>query len=328
MDNVFFSDELPIDNDNIDISGLQKAEIIPDNCVMVRLEISAAGLEKQFASGEVIQDDGIDNTLVKTSKNLVDKKYLDPIKKCDGRMRETMYRIGMRPKFLGNGNVIVPIRLLSHMVQSIEQYREEREALVNSLISQYEAAKQETHDRNPALYREEEYPTVEQLRDKFQVSYNIFSVAFPDILERIEEGAVDDMNNRLAAEMRVQREAQTKQLEDAVDEIKQGLRAGFYELVSNLEDKVRGVGTERKVFKPGFVSAMRTFLETFDAKNIGNDSELSDMVSKCKQVLAGVSPDSIRNNYEVRLKLETELGSIKKNLSELMEPASRSATFA
>lgn len=327
--NLFFDSTAPIEVEAsaVDLSNLTQAEIIPDQCVLMKLEINTPGFQKQFASSEVIDEAGIDNTLIKTSKSLIDKRYLDPITKLDSRMRADMYQIGMRPKFLGNGNVIVPNKLLHYTIRRLEFYQTERAALIDTLIGQYEEAKAETLARNPDLYREEEYPTQEELRSKFNVSWNIFSVAFPDVMDRIESATVTEMGTRVAAALDKQRQAQETQLAEAVEECKQGLRSGFYELVSNLEDKVRGIGTERKVFKPGFIANFRTFLETFDAKNIMNDEELAAQVAKAKAVLSGVSPDAIRNSMDVRVKLETELGSIKNDLASMTENPGRKVSF-
>lgn len=330
-DNIFFDGNLPeeVDSTPIDLSNLTKAEILPDNTVMLRLEIQSPGFQKQFASSEIVDDrKDIDCTLVKTSKSLIDKRYLDPVTRLDSRMRSDLYQIGMRPKFLGQGNVIVPLKLLHYTIRRLDNYKAEREILVQQLVENYEEAKAEAKRRNPDLYREQEYPTVDVIREKFSVSYNIFSVAFPDIIDRIEAGVVTEIGEKVTASLNAQKAIQQKQLEEGVEEIMTGLRAGFYELVTNLEDKVRGIGTERKVFTPGFVASFRTFLETFDAKNIMNDQELAGMVNRVRSVLSGVSPDSIRNNLEVKIKLESELGAIKDNLSNLTQKATRKASFA
>ena len=329
--NLFFDTDadLVVDDIAVDLSNISQAEIIPESCVLMRLEIESAGFQRQFASGQIIDDEdtGIDATLVVTSKRLIDRKYTEAITKLDNRMRSDIHQIGMRPKFLGKGNVIIPIKLLRYTLRKLSLYKEEREGLVEGLINSWEQAKSEIKERNPDLYREDEYLTVEELRDKYSVTYNIFSVSFPDTLDRIKAGVVEGLAAEMEPELRKMQEVQAKRLEEGVTEITQGLRAGLYSLVDGLEDKVKGVGTERKVFKPGFVSNMRTFLETFDAKNIGNDQELAEMVRRAKKVLSGVSPDAIRNSLDVRVKLESELGEIKNILSEQMEPMTRAASF-
>lgn len=328
--NLFYDpDSENICDDVVDIEGLAQAEILPQNTVLLRLEIESAGFQRQFASGQIIDDEnaGIDATLVVTSKRLIDRKYTEAITKLDNRMRSDLHQIGMRPKFLGKGNVIIPIKLLRYTLRKLDLYKQEREMLIDGLVGSWEQAKAEIKERNPDLYREDEYLTVEELREKYSVTYNIFSVAFPDTLDRIKAGVVEGIAEELEPELRRMQQVQAKRLEDGVSEITQGLRAGLYDLVDNLEDKVRGVGTERKVFKPGFVSNMRTFLETFDAKNIGNDQQLAEMVRRAQSVLAGVSPDAIRNSLDIRVKLESELGEIKNILAEQMEPMSRAANF-
>lgn len=337
-ENTFFNDGVPETIDTMPIRAAAQHEIIPSNSVMLRLEIKGTALQKQFASAEVIENDEVCPELVRTTKNLIDRKFLDPILKLDSRMRSDMYLIGLRPKFLGDGNVIITHRLLGYAIDVIERYKSARQELVENLIERWEEAKLDAATRNPALYREEEYPTPNELRDRFSVTYNIFSVGFPDVLERIEEESLAQIGEKVNAELASVRqetlrslmETRTRQqneLTEAVNEIKEGLRAGFLELVSNLEGKVKGIGTERKVFKPGFVRSFRIFLETFDAKNLANDEELAGMVQRARQVLNGVTPEQIRNDLDVRVEIERELGSIKDNLNDLMQPLSRKASF-
>lgn len=338
--NIFFDESVPaeIDATPVDVESLTKAEIIPENCVMMQLAIGSTAMQRQFGSSTVIHSDEIDTKLVKTTKQLIDKKYLDPISKLDGRMRNDMYQFGMRPKFLGTGNVIVPIRMLHYVVGRIEAYKRERGRLIDDLIERYPEAKEETKRRSPELYDESEYPSSESLRDSFTVSYNMFSVGFPDIVERIEGAVVQEVGRKAdaaAASMLAENDAiltqarvnQQKELEEAVNEIRQGLRLGLKTLNEGLHDKIRGMATERKVFKPGFVSAMRTYLETFDAKNITNDTELSALVNRTRELLNGVSPELIRNDLDTRVRIDRELASINSQLNEMTEAAVRPARF-
>lgn len=316
-ENLFYNDVAGVDETPIDISNLAKAEVLPKESVMLRMQIKGSEFQRQVASGEVIDKEGVDLTLVTTTKRMIDKKYLDPISKLDSAMRGDLYRIGLRPKFLGPGTIIVPIRLFNYTMAKIETFKQERERLVGRLIAQWEEAKLEIQLRNPDLYKEEEYPSIDEVRSMFSVDTQFFSVSFPEILERVNE----DVYREHKAEAE-------RQLEEALDEIKQGLRAGFYDLVLNLEDKVKGIGTERKVFKTGFVKDMRMFLETFDAKNLANDTELSNLVNQARRVLSGVSPEAIRNNLDVRITIEQELGSIRETLDAMVENRGRKATFA
>lgn len=327
-DNLFFDSITAEEFPQVDTLQFEKAQVLPENSVMLQLEIGGISFEKKVATAEVSDKEGIDKSLISTTKKLIDKKYLDPISRLDGRMRQTLYDIGLRPAFLKNGSVLVTINMLAYTVRKIEDYKRERQLLINDLLAVYEQAKLDAQTRSPALYREEDYPSVAELSERFAVRYNLFPVAFPDIIERLEAELVQEADAEVRRSIRLARQEKMRELEEATDEIKLGLRSGFLDLVANLEDKVRGVGTERKVFKPGFVNGFRTFLETFDAKNIMNDDQLKELVDRARVVLDGVSPDSIRNNMEVRVRLEQELAGIKTALAGMVETPGRAASFA
>jgi hypothetical protein len=320
-DNVFFDSNTPdvVEDVNIDVSSLTTAEIIPASSVLLRMIIQGTTFQKQVATGEVVdKDKDIDVRMVTTTKRMIDKKYVSEIQSLDGAMRSDLRRIGLQPKFLGTGNVVIPLSLVNYTMARINEYKAKREKLIDNLISSYEQAKQDARERSPDLYSEMDYPSVDDIRQMFQVSTNFYSVSLPEVLESVNETVY-----RETAELRRQ------QLSEAVDEIRLGLRAGMLELVTDLEGRVKSVGTEKqKRFTSGFTHEMKIFLDTFDGKNsIAGDTELADMVNKARAVLDGVSPESIKNNVEVQVAIERTLGEIRQNLSEMVETRTRKASF-
>lgn len=297
---------------------LPKFEIIPANSLIFKMQINAPTFTKKVKTSSVVDSNkAVSASDLSVSKKMIPKRYLDSITQLDGRQRADISRLGMRTEYLGKGSLLIPVGVVLRLTNMLDMYRETRQRLIDSFIEKYEQAKEDFKKSSPELYKEHEYPTAEDVRRAFSFSYHFFNVNVPSILESVSESVFKNEQSKLQ-----------KELEEALDEIKQGLRAGFLELVANLEDKVRGLGTERKRFTKGFVTEFKTFLETFDAKNISNDAELKALVDRCKGILDGVSPDNIRNSIETQIKLEKELGAVREELEQHVEAPKRQARFA
>ncbi len=305
-----------------DLSALAHEEILPENSVLLKLTISGCDFKKTINSDDLVHDgDEIDSRLINAQKRLIDKQYLKDIQKLDSHVRRMLYDIGFRPKFLGQGTVIIPLGVFNYTISILDRYEADRAVLIERLFERYEEAKRDVALRSPQTYCEDEYPTVDELREVFKVDRNFFSVSFPKVLEKLSEQAATDVYKN-------EKQKYNEQMNEAMTEIKQALRGGFVELVDGMLDKVRGIGTERKVFREGFVEKWKIFLDTFDGKNLSNDTELAALVAQARGVLSGVSPDNIKNSVETRINIENSLSEIKNNLDGMIGNVKRKARFA
>jgi hypothetical protein len=311
--NTFFeSSEVPeFDNIATDVNQLRKAEVLSENTVLFRVEIGGFGNSKGITSGEVMEDgegeDSVDKDMVNASKKLMDKKYIDAIGKCDTRFKKTFYGLGNRPSFLARGMVIIKVDAIRKAQAVLELYKGERQELVNQLLDNYEEAKADARRRLKKLYDENDYPSRDKLRDMFKVYSTMMAISFPEVLEQVDI----EMYN----EYRQQHE---KEMEAALEECRQGLRVGLNSLIKNLLGKVSGIGTERKQFKDGFVNNVKDFLNFFDAKDVTNDAELREQVERIRNLLDGVSPDDLRNDFSVRVRIENELSKVSRSLDSML----------
>lgn len=317
MSNQFYNADETINIDvTPDLSGVQQAEILNKACIILRLKIHGKSFSKRIASTDVLDPSKkMRAGSVRTTKQFIDPKYLEQINRLDSAIRNRIaYSVALtKPDFIASGSYLIPAGLYAYTDQLLEEYREKRLELLQELREIYPQAKLEFEAANPDLYDETDYPPVDRLEQLFTVEWSAYSVSPPESLKQVSAAVFRREEEKLKAEMSA-----------ALDEIKQGLRAGFSELVTSMVAKVRGIGKERRVFTSGFVETFRDFLNTFDAKNLADDRELARLVDDTRKLLDGVSPDAIRNNIEVKLTIENGLGQIERELSNLTEEKVRS----
>lgn len=311
QDNVFFDSNniIQFDDKEVDLTKLDRSQVLSANTVLFRVTIGGFSNEKKVSTSKIVDEKKlIDKTLVKTTKKLIDKTYFDGITQLDGEFRRRLSALGHKPSFIASGYTLIPVNAIRHAVRELKDYRDKRQVMIETLISRYPEAKSNAKQRSPDLYVEADYPTVEDLRRKFYVSEDIQGVEpFPDILHRIDA--------ELAAEYQ---EKQTKMKADALEEIEFSMREELAEFINNLLDKVTKMDTERKVFSDGFVRNFRDFIDFFDVKNITKDDELSKQVEIVKNLLNGVTPDDLRNNFETKRKVEINLSKVSAALDSMM----------
>jgi len=63
---------------------------------------------------------------------------------------------------------------------------------------------------------------------------------------------------------------------------------------------------------------IQEFLTDFDTLNITNDTELSAQVERCKAIMSGVNPDSLRSNSAFRSGIVASMASVQTSLNSMM----------
>jgi hypothetical protein len=277
--------------------------------VMLRLQVSGTDFRRSVKVEEIADDvvmEEVDTQFVKVSKALVHPKYIQPVNILDSSVRSTVYSMGFKPDYVGDGVVMLPVTLINQVNTMLKSYIEQRTKAVEMLVERYDQAKEEARQANGLLYRETEYPTHDEVRSKFTVSYRFFTTSIPDTIQAISQSIFEE-----------ERRKADETWEGVAEEVREALRVSFKELVASMADKVTNLGTEKRVFKQGFVENFRLFLETFEARNLTNDEELSRLVRSASDLLDGVNPDMLRKNIEVRTVVEQGLNKIKESLKDM-----------
>jgi hypothetical protein len=103
-------------------------------------------------------------------------------------------------------------------------------------------------------------------------------------------------------------------------QVKAALRVGFHKLINHLVDRLTpGPDGGRKRFAPTTITKIVDFLELFSARNVCGDKELALLADEAKEVLAGHTPQSIREDEEALAFVASRMSVVKDNLDKLVQ---------
>ena len=135
------------------------------------------------------------------------------------------------------------------------------------------------------LFRIEDYPSKDQLRDRFSIRYRIKPA--PDAEHFIAQLASDDTD-------RVKRDIERhieEQLHDAVGDLYRRLA----EAVERVSERLNEDGDGKPlVFRETMISNIRDLVDVVPQLNIFGDQRLAGLCEEVKDRIAGVEPDSLR----------------------------------
>lgn len=213
--------------------------------------------------------------------------------------------------YLENGLFAVKL----DMVDEIDGYLRDankalKEGFIPTLLDGYEAAKERsrTDGELGRFYREEDYPTAQELATLFSFEWRWITLEVAkDLPPEIRKREIIKMKQAIA---------------DAQAEIIRALREGFGEVVKRMIERLgkEDDGTPKK-FKDTLIENFNDFFETFDARNLMNDAELAAVVANAKSILKDVQPDLLRKNMTMRGKVRTAMAEVKETVDELIQDA-------
>ena len=135
------------------------------------------------------------------------------------------------------------------------------------------------------LFRIEDYPSKDRLRDRFSIRYRITPV--PDADHFIARLASDDTD-------RVKRDIEShieEQLHDAVGDLYRRLAEAVERVSERLDEDENG---KPLVFRDTMISNIRGLVDVVPRLNIFGDQRLASLCEQVKDRIAGVEPDSLR----------------------------------
>jgi hypothetical protein len=144
------------------------------------------------------------------------------------------------------------------------------------------------------LFNESDYPPPEEAMARFATDYQVIDYNAPDGLRDTDPEIYEEEARKVAA-----------QWAEATELVRSALAEGLRDLVATMVERL-GVETEGKragkpkVFRDSLVSNFSEFLQVFDARNVTGEDDLARIAATCRGLLAGVEPDTLRSNEDVR----------------------------
>lgn len=281
------------------------------------LTLGRPGIKRKL-DNEVVQVDS-DKSMISVTKEILDSETYRKIVSLDGEARMWVRARSLPAPALKTGVYAVPVGLVTTIEQKLVEFSEKRDEMVEQFVLEYPLRVQEARGRLRSNFNAYDYPMPDELRSSFRFQTRYISFDVPATLESVS----GEMFKR-------EREKAAKAWEETLDEWKTLLRTSMADLVKHMVDRLNTNGNGKpKIFRDSLVGNLRDFLETFDARNVANDSELNDLARKAKELLGKkVTPERLREDTRCRETVVKGFQEIKAKLDTMVvEKPKRKITF-
>lgn len=216
-------------------------------------------------------------------------------------------------RLVENHDYIVPTSLVDEVLDKIDELERTRDQLLDEFEAQYDEAKAEAKQRLGVHYDEDRYPHFSEIRKSFSVRCRIRPFDPSALLKEVSVRALE----RERAEAKVE-------VENTFQEIREALRGGFVDLVESFASSLGyDENGKPKSFHSSKVDKIKVFLQTFEARDLTKDDELSLLAQQARELIENVDPAIVRKDKDLRKNLEESFTKIKDEASKLVVAKAR-----
>jgi len=226
------------------------------------------------------------------------------------RKFDTWLHIRSLPCPLKRGTELIPLTMLDEVYAKLDQAEAGYKIEAGALLEEYDQLKRESQEKLKDLYREEDYPSPQQLRRAFWVERKLFDFSPPGKMKLSE------------TMFKQERDRWRQTFIKAENEIRLALRESMLMLVSHLAEKLQSTPDgKKKVLRDSAVDKVVEFLDLFDKRNVLNDTELKILVGRARRVLDGdiAMAGALRQDGTVREIVSRRMEEVKSGLDALIK---------
>lgn len=239
-------------------------------------------------------------------KLLLPQESTANIKQVIGKARNYLRKIAL--PFPINGCVLVPKRLIPEIQEALERYRDEYNLSVKDFINWYPQTIEDARENLGELFNSCDYPTREEIKNRFRFQWR-YIVVGPSVSRVLPPSIYKDEVEKFQSLM-----------EQARTEAVIALRQEFVYLVSNIADKLTGSEDGKpKRLRDAAVENLKEFLDNFAYRNMFEDEQLSELVSRCRNIISGTTANDIRSSQQVKENLHNSMAELLNSIDAQLE---------
>jgi hypothetical protein len=274
------------------------------NSVLMRMGFGVVGNSKK---AYVAVETKAEQSRFRVHKTLLNSPELKAIGKADMKIRQFVYKESIP---FDMGSVLLSYAKLDFVTDVLDNYRDvERPALVAEFVAAYPARVDEAQAELKEEFNAKDFPAPNEVAGSFVFEYKLMGFDVP--------GELASINKAVYA---AQVEKAKAQIADVTHEIQQAQRTILFSLVDNLAFKLMPDATGKtRVINKGAVEKLQKFLVDFDFNNVTGDSETKKLIGQLKALTEGASPETFKNDSELKAATAAKLVGIQDSLEGLLE---------
>ncbi len=254
------------------------------------------------------------------TKRLFASKDLRPCTKIISSVKNKLrsMSLGGGERMFGDGAYLIPLEFVAEARETIRTGRESLTTNIESLVAKLPTLIEERRQKLGPLFDLSQYPTADQIRAAYRISYNFMSFGAPDRLVDVDvaiaEEAQAEWNERLS---------------NAYEDVVLGLRESAASVMHELANRLgAGDDGELRALRGTALRDVNDLLERLPILNsIGDDDELAGKLARVGVYLKGVDVDMLRKAPSVRESLQKLAEQTAKQLDELVTTGKRAISF-
>lgn len=282
-----------------------EASSVTKNTICIVVRKGRFGTKRKVSTADV--DVQTDKKLIAVSKNILESPELSKVKQLDGEM--TTYLKGLCLKSMFKGGVyLIPIGLVEEVNAQLETFAGRRTELIDATVETYDQRCQETSTRLEVLHEPGDYPSKDRFKSRFYLEWQFVTWETPSRLKQIRPALFEAERAKAAAK-----------LSAVADDCRTAMRLGMKQLVEHLVDRLTpDENGKMKRFSRKTVENFNEFFRTFDLKNVTDDTELADIVTKAQSAMTGIDVAMIKKDEAIRNAIQGQFAKLKEQLQPMV----------
>ncbi len=280
---------------------------LSQKCMLVDLHLSRWSGYKtdQKASNQLVRDASAQAGSAIVSKRIVPKEaFVDIVTACNA-LRAHMVKHTL--PWSDNGQRIMTRNIFDMFMTGYGELERNFNAAVREFVEvKYPQARDQASFRLGTLFRDEDYLTAEELREKFQVALDIDGITEPD------DFRVALPEQELAKVRSSLEESLSRRLSSAMQDV-------WLRIAELLEHYIEKIGDSEAIFRDSTVNNLVDLMNILPGLNVTGDPKLKEIRQRIMATIGAYEPNDLRKGKELRVAAAKEAKAIRESMNEHMK---------
>lgn len=255
------------------------------------------------------------------NKLLVPASAMQPVQKAVTRARQKHERLTQ--PWLQKGARLLSNALYLEYAEAMKERREEFESEVRKFLALYPTLKERRRAEMGRAFREDDYPTVERLTDRFRFRINFLPCPADDFRLGIAKEHAEEMRKQIEASLRL---AVDEAMADPINRVIETVgcmaaKLKAYKPAVKAKDgdgKMVTVEKAESVFRDSLVDNVRELVRLLPAFNLTGSDGLDRLTADIESKLCAHDADALRGDAEARATVAAEAEAIMAEAKDLL----------
>lgn len=274
---------------------------LDERAVLTQLNVSQPTMnkrDKRVSEQVAVSNNAVTQSGIYHKSLLPNNEHLRNVHKKTTLVRQFFYHNTL--PWFGDGTMILPTKNYMTFMEGFTKLKSEWLQLVEKFLQEYPQLQLNAQRDLGSLYNANEYPSVDELRLRFDMDMTILPVPSNDFRVDIAEDELQHIQQQV--EQRVEQST-----EMAMNEAWQRL----YDRVKHMAEKLSDI---KNIFRDTLIENLVDVCDVLKRMNITDDEDLENIRQQVETHLTKHNPESLRLDLDLRKQVSAKANEIKKQI--------------